>query len=217
MSITAAQVKELRDKTGAGMMDCKNALQEAGGDMEKATDLLKKKGLAAADKKAGRIAAEGAVQSYIHAGGKIGVLVEVNCETDFVAKTEEFTSLVRDIAMHIAAMNPGYVRREDVPAEVVDKERAILQEQAASEGKPAHIVEKIVDGRIDKFFKEICLVEQPFVKDPDKTVDHLVKEKISTIGENISIRRFARFELGEGIEKKQEDFKEEVMTQVKRS
>lgn len=217
MAITAAQVKELREKTGAGMMDCKKALQEAEGDMERAVELLRKKGLAAADKKAGRIAAEGLVDSYIHAGGKIGVLVEVNCETDFVAKTDEFKTLVRDIAMHIAATNPQYVRREEVPEETVVKEREFLKEQALSEGKPAHIVDKMVEGRLEKFFKEICLVEQPFVKDPDITVEQLVKEKIAKIGENISIRRFARFGLGEGIEKKEENFSEEVMAQAKRS
>lgn len=216
MAITAAQVKQLREKTGAGMMDCKKALQEANGDIEKASELLRKKGLAAAEKKAGRVAAEGLVESYIHAGGKIGVLVEVNCETDFVAKTDEFRSFVRDIAMQIAATNPQYVRREEVPEAVVDKERDILKEQALNEGKPEHIVEKMVEGRLDKFFKAICLVEQPFVKDTDKTVDELVKETIAKIGENISIRRFARFELGEGIEKKQEDFREEVMAQTKR-
>lgn len=216
MAITAAQVKQLREKTGAGMMDCKKALQEANGDIEKASELLRKKGLAAAEKKAGRVAAEGLVESYIHAGGKIGVLVEVNCETDFVAKTDEFRSFVRDIAMQIAATNPQYVRREEVPEAVVDKERNILKEQALNEGKPEHIVEKMVEGRLDKFFKAICLVEQPFVKDTDKTVDELVKETIAKIGENISIRRFARFELGEGIEKKQEDFREEVMAQTKR-
>ncbi|AQS56863.1 translation elongation factor Ts [Novibacillus thermophilus] len=217
MAITAAQVKELREKTGAGMMDCKKALQEAEGDMERAVELLRKKGLAAADKKAGRIAAEGLVDSYIHAGGKIGVLVEVNCETDFVAKTDEFKTLVRDIAMHIAATDPQYVRREEVPEETVAKERELLKEQALSEGKPAHIVDKMVEGRLEKFFKEICLVEQPFVKDPDITVEQLVKEKIAKIGENISIRRFARFGLGEGIEKKEENFSEEVMAQAKRS
>lgn len=216
MAITAAQVKELREKTGAGMMDCKKALQESGGDMEKASEVLRKKGLAAADKKAGRIAAEGLVESYIHAGGKIGVLVEVNCETDFVAKTDDFKTFVRDIAMHIAATNPKYVRRNDVPEDVVAKERELLKEQALAEGKPEHIVEKMVEGRLDKYFKEICLVDQPFVKDPDMTVEQLVKEKIAKIGENISIRRFARFGLGEGIEKKEENFREEVMAQTKR-
>lgn len=217
MAITAAQVKELREKTGAGMMDCKKALQETDGDMEKATEFLRKKGLAAAEKKAGRIAAEGLVEAYIHAGGKIGVLVEVNCETDFVAKTDDFKTFVRDIAMHIAATNPTYVRREDVPEHVVAKERENLKEQALAEGKPEHIVEKMVEGRLDKYFQEVCLVDQPFVKDPDMTVEQLVKEKIAKIGENISIRRFSRFGLGEGIEKKEENFREEVMAQAKRS
>ncbi|WP_054949878.1 translation elongation factor Ts [Numidum massiliense] len=217
MAISAAQVKELREKTGAGMMDCKRALQEADGNMDKASEILRKKGLAAADKKAGRVAAEGLVESYIHAGGKIGVLLEVNCETDFVAKTDDFKAFVRDVAMHIAATNPSYVRREEVPADVVDKERAFLREQALEEGKPAHIVDKMIEGRLDKYFKDICLLEQPFVKDSDKTVEQLVKEKIAKIGENISIRRFVRFELGEGIEKKEESFADEVMAQVKGS
>ena len=196
MAISAAQVKELREKTGAGMMDCKKALTEANGDMDKAIEILREKGLAAAAKKAGRVAAEGLVESYIHAGGRIGVLVEVNCETDFVAKTEEFRSFVRDIAMQIAAMNPKYVKRDEVPAEEVDKEREILRTQALNEGKPEHIVEKIVEGRLEKYFKEVCLLEQPFIKDGDKTIEQLVKEMIARIGENISIRRFVRFELG---------------------
>src|SRR5690554_3723223 len=199
MAITAAQVKELREKTGAGMMDCKKALQEAEGDMERAVELLRKKGLAAADKKAGRIAAEGLVDSYIHAGGKIGVLVEVNCETDFVAKTDEFKTFVRDIAMHIAASNPQYLSREDVREQVIEKEKEILRAQALNEGKPEKIVDKIVEGRIDKFFKEVCLLEQPFVRDPDRTVKDIVTEKIATIGENINIRRFVRYERGEGL------------------
>ena len=215
MAISAAQVKELREKTGAGMMDCKKALTEANGDMEKAIEILREKGLAAAAKKAGRVAAEGLVESYIHAGGRIGVLVEVNCETDFVAKTEEFRSFVRDIAMQIAAMNPKYVKRDEVPAEVVDKEREILRTQALNEGKPEHIVEKMVEGRLEKYFKEVCLLEQPFIKDGDKTIEQLVKEMIARIGENISIRRFVRFELGEGIEKKETNFAEEVLSQVK--
>ncbi|MBO2531713.1 elongation factor Ts [Planifilum fulgidum] len=215
MAISAAQVKELREKTGAGMMDCKKALTEANGDMEKAIEILREKGLAAAEKKAGRVAAEGLVEAYIHAGGRIGVLVEVNCETDFVAKTEEFRSFVRDIAMQIAAMNPKYVKRDEVPEDVVNKEREILRTQALNEGKPEHIVEKIVEGRLEKYFKEVCLLEQPFIKDGDKTVEQLVKEMIARIGENISIRRFVRFELGEGIEKKETDFAEEVLSQVK--
>ncbi|OUM88368.1 MAG: elongation factor Ts [Bacillus thermozeamaize] len=215
MQITAGMVKELREKTGAGMMDCKKALTEAGGDMERAVEILREKGLAAAAKKAGRIATEGLVESYIHAGGRIGVLVEVNCETDFVAKTEEFKSFVKDIAMQIAAAKPSYIRKDEVPAEEVEKERSILRAQALNEGKPEHIVEKMVEGRLEKYFKEICLLEQPFIKDPDKSIDQLLKETIAKIGENISIRRFARFELGEGLEKKQENFAEEVMAQIK--
>lgn len=215
MQITAGMVKELREKTGAGMMDCKKALTEAGGDMDRAVEILREKGLAAAAKKAGRIATEGIVESYIHAGGRIGVLVEVNCETDFVAKTEEFKSFVKDIAMQIAAAKPSYIRKDEVPAEEVEKERNILRAQALNEGKPEHIVEKMVEGRLEKYFKEVCLLEQPFIKDPDKSIDQLLKETISKIGENISIRRFARFELGEGLEKKQENFAEEVMAQIK--
>jgi len=198
------------------MMDCKKALTEAGGNMERAIEILREKGLAQAAKKAGRIAAEGLVESYIHAGGRIGVLVEVNCETDFVAKTEEFKNFVKDIAMQIAAAKPLYVRREDVPAEEVEKERSILRAQALNEGKPEHIVDKMVAGRLEKYYKEVCLLEQPFIKDPDKSIDQLVKETIAKIGENISIRRFARFELGEGLEKKQDNFAEEVMAQVKK-
>jgi len=215
MQISATMVKELREKTGAGMMDCKKALAEAGGNMERAIEILREKGLAQAAKKAGRIATEGLVESYIHAGGRIGVLVEVNCETDFVAKTDEFKSFVKDIAMQIAAAKPLYVRKEDVPAEEVEKERNILRAQALNEGKPEHIVDKMVVGRLEKYYKEVCLMEQPFIKDPDKSIDQLVKETIAKIGENISIRRFARFELGEGMEKKQQNFAEEVMAQVK--
>ncbi|SFJ22913.1 translation elongation factor Ts [Thermoflavimicrobium dichotomicum] len=216
MAITAAMVKELREKTGAGMMDCKKALVETNGDMEKAIEYLREKGMASAAKKAGRIAAEGIVESYIHAGGRIGVLVEVNCETDFVAKTDEFKRLVKDIAMQIAAMNPKYIRREDVPQEEIEKERAILREQALGEGKPEKVVEKIVEGRLNKYFEEVCLLEQAFIKDQDKTVDELVKEHIARIGENISIRRFVRYEMGEGLEKRQDNFVEEVMSQVKK-
>ncbi|TDY50505.1 elongation factor Ts [Alicyclobacillus sacchari] len=213
--ITAAMVKELREKTGAGMMDCKKALTEADGNMERAMEVLRERGLASAAKKAGRVAAEGLVESYIHGGGRIGVLVEVNCETDFVAKNDDFRTFVKDIAMHIAAANPLYVRREEVPAEVVEKEREILRAQTLNEGRPENIVDKIVDGRIDKFFKENCLMEQMFVKDPDKSIETLLKEKIATIGENISIRRFARFVVGEGIEKQESNFVEEVMAQVR--
>lgn len=213
--ITAALVKELRERTGAGMMDCKKALAATEGDMDKAIDFLREKGLAAAAKKAGRIAAEGLVESYIHGGGRIGVLVEVNCETDFVAKTDAFKSLVKDIAMHIAAANPSYLRREEVPAAELEHEKMVLSEQARNEGKPEKIIEKMVTGRIEKYYKEVCLLEQPFVKDPDKTITDLITESIAKIGENIAIRRFTRYQLGEGIEKKQEDFAAEVMSFVK--
>ena len=213
--ITAGLVKELRERTGAGMMDCKKALAATEGDMDKAIDFLREKGLAAAAKKAGRIAAEGLVESYIHGGGRIGVLVEVNCETDFVAKTDAFKSLVKDIAMHIAAANPSYLRREEVPAAELEHEKMVLSEQARNEGKPEKIIEKMVTGRIEKYYKEVCLLEQPFVKDPDKTISDLITESIAKIGENIAIRRFTRYQLGEGIEKKQEDFAAEVMSFVK--
>jgi elongation factor Ts len=215
MEFTAALVKELREKTGAGMMDCKRALTEANGDIERASEVLREKGLASAAKKSGRVAAEGIVESYIHGGGRIGVLVEVNCETDFVAKNDDFRNFVKDIAMHIAASNPQYVKRDEVPGEIISKEREIVRAQTLNEGKPEKIVDKIVDGRIEKFLKEICLLDQQFVKDPDKTVETLVKEKIAQIGENISIRRFSRFVVGEGIEKKESNFAEEVMSQVR--
>lgn len=215
MSISANLVKELREKTGAGMMDCKKALTETNGDMEKAIEFLREKGLAAASKKSGRITAEGLVESYIHAGGRIGVLVEVNCETDFVAKNEGFRTLAKDIAMQIAAAKPEYVRREEVPQEVIEKEKEILRAQALNEGKPVNIVDKMVVGRVEKFFKEFCLLEQPFVKNPDLTVQQLINESITKIGENISVRRFARFEMGEGLEKRQDDFAAEVLAQAK--
>jgi elongation factor Ts len=216
MEVTAAMVKELREKTGAGMMDCKRALAEANGDLERASEVLREKGLASAAKKAGRVAAEGVVEAYIHGAGRIGVLVEINCETDFVAKNEDFKNFVHDIAMHIAAAQPQFVRREEVPQEVADHEREILRAQTLNEGKPENIVDKIVEGRIDKYFKDICLMDQQFVKDPDKTIDKLVKEMIAHIGENISIRRFARFVVGEGIEKEETNFAEEVMSQVRK-
>lgn len=215
MAVTASMVKELRERTGAGMLDCKKALDETSGDIDKAVALLREKGLSAAANKAGRVATEGVVESYIHAGGRIGVLVEINCETDFVAKTDQFREFARDVAMHIAASNPKFVRREDVPAEEIEKEREILKNQALNEGKPEKIVEKMVEGRISKYYEEYCLLEQSFIKDPDKTVATLVNEKISTIGENISIRRFVRYELGEGLEKKVDNFVEEVMAQAK--
>lgn len=213
--ITAALVKELRERTGAGMMECKKALSATDGDLEKAIDFLREKGLAAAAKKAGRVAAEGLVEAYIHGGGRIGVLVEVNCETDFVAKTDAFKELVKDIAMHIAATNPSYLKREEVPTAELEHEQAVLAEQARNEGKPEKIIEKMVAGRIEKYYKEVCLMEQPFVKDPDKTISDLITESIAKIGENISIRRFTRYQLGEGIEKKEENFAEEVMSFVK--
>jgi elongation factor Ts len=210
MQVSAQQVKELRERTGAGMMDCKAALAEAGGDLEKAVDVLRKKGLAAAAKKSGRVAADGLVYSYIHAGGKLGVLVEVNCETDFVARTDGFQELVKDIAMHIAAAEPRFVRREEVTPDVLERERAIYAEQAAASGKPPAVVEKIVAGKLDKFYAEACLLEQPFVKNPDQTVGQLVQESVAKIGENIQVRRFVRFRLGEGIEKRSGDLAAEV-------
>lgn len=208
-------VKELRERTGAGMMDCKKALQDVDGNMEKAIELLRERGLAAAAKKAGRIAAEGIVDSYIHFGGKIGVLIEVNCETDFVAKTTEFKTFVRDIAMHIAASSPQFLSRNEVPQEVVDKEKEILKAQALNEGKPEKIAQRIVEGRIAKFYKEKCLLEQPFVRDPDKSVNDVLMELISTLGENISIRRFTRYEMGEGLQKREDNFADEVACQAK--
>ena len=214
MAITAEQVKELRDRTGAGIMDCKKILTEAEGNMDKAIELLKQKGMAKAAKKAGRIAAEGLVEAYIH-NGKYGALVEVNSETDFVANNPEFKQFVKDIAMHVAAAAPQYVKREYVPASIVDAEKEAQKAKAVAEGKPEAIAERIVEGRMDKFFSEICLLDQPFVKDPDKTVGQLLTELISKIGENIVIRRFVRFERGEGIEKKEENFAEEVMKQIK--
>ena len=208
--ISAAAVKELREKTGAGMMDCKKALTEAGGDFGKAEDFLRTKGLASAARKAGRLASEGAVGSYVHMGGKIGVLVEVNSETDFVARTEPFQALVKDIAMHIAASAPQYVRREEVPADVVAKEMEIGRAQAREQKKPEAIIEKIAQGKVDKFFKEVCLLEQPFVKDDKKSVQEMMNEQVGKIGENVQIRRFSRFVLGEGLEKKSENYAEEV-------
>ncbi|MEO2065836.1 MAG: translation elongation factor Ts [Desulfurobacteriaceae bacterium] len=194
--ITTQMIKELREKTGAGIVDCKKALVEAGGDMEKAVEILRKKGAAKAAKKAERATAEGAVFSYIHGGGKVGVLVELNCETDFVARNETFKELGHEIAMQIAAMAPEYVSREDVPPEVVEKEKAVLKEQAMAEGKPEHIVEKIVEGRLAKFYSEKCLLEQPWIKDDSKTIKDLITDYITKLGENIKVRRFARFEVG---------------------
>ena len=214
MEITSSMVKDLRERTGAGMMDCKKALVECEGNVDKAIDYLREKGIAKAAKKAGRIAAEGLVDSYIHMGGRIGVLLEVNCETDFVAKTDNFKSLVHDIAMHIAAANPQYVRREEVPTDSLEKEKEVLRVQALNEGKPEKIVDRMVEGRVEKYYKEICLMEQPYVKDPDKTIGDLIGEATATIGEKITIRRFVRYERGEGLEKRQDNFAEEVMAEA---
>lgn len=216
--ITASLVKSLREKTGAGMVDCKNALVEANGDEAAAVEILRKKGMATAGKKAGRVTAEGAVGSYIHMGGKVGVLVEINCESDFVARGEEFQQLVKDVSMHIAAADPRYSSRDEVPADVIEKEREILMDQLKNDpkntGKPEDVLNKIIEGRLNKFYEENVLVDQPFVKDPSKTVGELVTERIASIKENISIRRFARFKMGEGIEKKQDDFAAEVASMV---
>jgi len=214
--ITASLVKELREKTGAGMMDCKKALKETDGDLDKAVEYLRTKGLSDAAKKSDRVAAEGIVTSYIHAGGKIGVLVEVNSETDFVAKNEEFQELARDIAMHICASNPKYVSPDEVEQSVINAEKDIYIAKAKESGKPEHIIEKIVEGQVNKFVNSICLLTQPFVKNPDLTVEQYIAEKIAKIGENIRVRRFSRYELGEGLEKKEENFAEEVMSQIKK-
>jgi len=208
--ISAKQVKELREITGVGMMDCKNALVEANGDVKKASEILREKGLAKAAKKSGRIAAEGIVSSYIHGDGRIGVLIEVNIETDFAAKNENFQTFVRDIAMQIAAVKPKYIRKEEVPTEEIEKEKEILRTQALNEGKPERIIEKMVEGRIEKFYKNICLLEQDYIKDSDKTVFQYQTEMVAKIGENISIRRFTRYEMGEGLEKKEENLADEV-------
>lgn len=208
--ITAAMVKELRERTQAGMMDCKKALVAKNGDMEEAIAYLREKGLAAAAKKAGRVAAEGAVESYIHMGGKIGVLVEVNCETDFVAKAEAFKELCHDVALQIAAANPQYLAKEDVPAEILEREKTILREQALNEGKPEKIVDRMVEGRISKFYTENCLLEQAFVKNPDITIATRVQETTLATGEKISIRRFVRYQCGEGIEKKESNLADEI-------
>ncbi len=197
IAISAQAVKELRERTGAGMMECKSALTEAGGDMEAAIDLLRARGAAKAAKRAEREAREGAIGSYIHMGGKIGVLVEVNCETDFVARNDAFQSLVRDIAMHVAAANPVAIRREDFPAEMVERERSVYREQMRESGKPEHIWDKIVDGKIEKFYADQALLEQPFVKNPDQTVGQLITEVSAKTGEKIDVRRFTRFALGE--------------------
>ena len=212
--VSATMIKDLRERTGAGMSDCKKALTEVSGDMEKAIDYLRTKGLAKAAKKAGREATEGAVVSYIHGGGRIGVLIEVNCETDFVARNEDFQCFTRDVAMQIAAMNPQFVRKDEVSADVVAHEREVLLAKAKESGKPEPVIQKMVDGQISKWMKEICLLDQSWVKDPDKTIEQVQQELIAKIGENIKIRRFVRFELGEGLEKKKDDFAAEVAKQA---
>jgi len=218
MEVTATAIKDLRERTGAGMADCKKALTEAAGDMDKAIDWLRAKGLSKAAKKAGREATEGLVSSYIHAGGRIGVLVEINCETDFVARNEDFVAFTRDVAMQIAAMAPMYVRKEEVPADAVEHEKSVLiakaKEDPKMQGKPDQVLAKITEGQVSKWLKEICLLDQSFVKNPDKTIEQLQQELIAKIGENIKIRRFVRFELGEGLEKKKDDFAAEVAKQA---
>lgn len=214
MSINTQDIAALREKTGAGLLDCKKALEEAGGNIEYAIEILRKKGIAKAAKRADKIAAEGAVASYIHGEGRIGVLVEINCETDFVAKTDNFRSLVADVAMHIAAAAPRYLSRIEVPAEVIEKEKDVYREQLKNEGKPAEMIEKILEGKISKFYSEICLLDQAFIKDEDKTIEQLLAAKTAEIGEKISVRRFARYQLGEGIEKETADFAKEVAAQA---
>lgn len=210
MEITAQQVKELREKTGAGMMDCKKALTEANGDSEQATVILRKKGLASAQKKSARVAAEGMIGHYIHMGGKIGVLVEVNCETDFAARSDDFQTIVKDIAMHVAAANPRYVRREDVPADELQKEKDIYKDQARASGKPENIIDKIAEGKLGAYYQIVCLYDQMFVKDPNLTIEQLINNLIGKIGENIRVRRFVRYQTGEGLEKRSTDLKAEV-------
>jgi len=212
--ITATLIKDLRERTGAGMSDCKKALQEADADMEKAIDYLRKKGLAKAAKKAGREATEGAVISYIHGGGRIGVLVEVNCETDFVARNDDFQGFAREVALQIAAMNPLYVKADEVDQSVVAREREVLLAKAKESGKPEPVVQKMVEGQISKWMKEVCLLDQPWVKDDKKTIGDLTQELVAKLGENIRVRRFVRFELGEGLEKKKDDFAAEVAKQA---
>jgi len=214
MEVTATMIKDLRERTGAGMADCKKALVEVGGDVDKAIDYLRAKGLSKAAKKAGREATEGSVVSYIHGGGRIGVLVEINCETDFVARNEDFQAFSREVALQIAAMNPQFVRKDEVSEDVISREREILLAKAKESGKPEQVVQKMVDGQITKWMKEICLLDQSWVKDPDKTIDQVQQELIAKIGENIKIRRFVRFELGEGLEKKKGDFAAEVAAQA---
>jgi elongation factor Ts len=207
---TMDQIKELRERTGAGMLECKKALVENGASTEKAVDWLRARGLAKASQKAARQATEGVVETYVHAGGKIGVMVEINCETDFVAINEKFKALARDIAMHIAAASPEYISREEVPPEAVERERRVQLDRVMAEGKPEAVAQKIVDGRMGKFYEEVCLLDQKYVKDDSKTIDALLKSAVATIGENIKIRRFVRFVMGEGLEKKKDDFAAEV-------
>jgi len=212
--MSKSDIAKLRAQTGAGMLDCKKALDESGGDFDKALEWLRKRGIAKAAKRAGKIAAEGIVASYIHGAGKVGVLVEVNCETDFVAKNEQFQDLVKDIAMHIAAVGPTYVSRDEVPADAVEKEKDVYRGQMKNEGKPDDIIEKIVTGKVDKYYSEVCLLEQPFIKDEDQTIEQLLTKKTGEIGEKISVRRFSRYELGEGIEKEEKNLAQEVEEQL---
>lgn len=214
MSISASAVKDLRERTGAGMMDCKKALEENGGDFDKSVDWLRQKGLSKAAKKSGRVASEGMVYSYIHGEGRIGVLLEVNSETDFAAKNEKFQQFARDVAMHVAALNPQYVASTEIPKEDVERERSVLRAKAIEEGKKADFVDKIVDGQINKWMSEVCLLDQKFVKNPDVSVQQLLTDLIATIGENIVVRRFTRYELGEGIQKESKDFAAEVAEQL---
>lgn len=215
MTISAESVRKLRETTGAGMLDCRNALQQVQGDFEKAVEFLRKKGAADASKKAGRIAAEGLIYSYIHGEGRIGVLVEVNCETDFVSRNENFKEFIKNVAMQIAAVNPQYVSEAEVPSTILEKEKEIYKEQAKTTGKPAAVIDKIIEGKIQKFYDEVCLLKQTYIKDPDKKISDLLKELIVQVGENCRVRRFVRFQLGEGIEKRKEDFATEVANQVK--
>ncbi len=214
MAFTTEDIVKLRKRTGAGVLDCKKALTETNGDLDKAAEWLREKGIAAAAKKADRIAAEGVVYSYIHMGGKIGVLVEINCETDFVARSEAFLTLCKNISMHIAASKPEYIVPEEVPTEALEHEKDILRAQALNEGKPEKVIEKMVEGRVKKFYADVCLLEQPFVMDTAKTVREVMNEAILTIGEKLNIRRFTRYEMGEGLEKRKDNFAEEVMSQV---
>jgi len=208
--VSAADIKSLRERTGAGMLDCKKALNENAGDLEQAIDWLRQKGISKAAKKSGRTASEGLVEAYIHAGGKIGVLLEINCETDFVAMTDNFRDLARDIAMHIAAASPEYVSKDEVPEDAVERERKVQLARVMEEGKPEHIAEKIVTGRMSKYFEEVCLLEQAFIKDDSRSVGQVLTDTVATIGENIQVRRFSRFVMGEGIEKRVDDFADEV-------